>query len=164
MEKVLTRYIGTPNLWKLETYRSLGGYKTLEKALREYQPDDIVTIVRDAGLREAIRVLEILGVTGDGEDGNGSRRRVFAQRAAELESIHAGHCQIGEHRLGTEVARFFERLMPVVRIDGAEAVVLQVLAVHHPRAQIVLDDQDQRIGGGCCAALGLHSYTPSLRL
>src|ERR671936_136315 len=51
MEKVLTRYIGTPNLWKLETYRSLGGYKTLEKALREYQPDDIVTIVRDAGLR-----------------------------------------------------------------------------------------------------------------
>src|ERR671927_622471 len=51
MEKVLTRYIGTPNLWKLDTYRSLGGYKTLEKALREYQPDDIVTIVRDSGLR-----------------------------------------------------------------------------------------------------------------
>ena len=51
MEKVLTRYIGTPNLWKLETYRSLGGYKTLETALREYQPDDIVTIVRDSGLR-----------------------------------------------------------------------------------------------------------------
>src|SRR5262250_2000663 len=51
MEKVLTRYIGTPNLWKLETYRSLGGYQTLEKALREYQPDDIVTMVRDAGLR-----------------------------------------------------------------------------------------------------------------
>src|SRR5215467_2137336 len=51
MEKILTRYIGTPNLWKLETYRSLGGYKTLEKALREYQPDDIVTIVRDSGLR-----------------------------------------------------------------------------------------------------------------
>ena len=51
MEKVLTRYIGTPNLWKLETYCSLGGYKTLAKALREYQPDDIVTIVRDSGLR-----------------------------------------------------------------------------------------------------------------
>src|SRR5437867_13274099 len=51
MEKVLTRYIGTPDLWKLETYRSLGGYKTLEKALREYQPDDIVTIVKKSGLR-----------------------------------------------------------------------------------------------------------------
>ena len=51
MEKVLTRYVGTPNLWKLETYRSLGGYQTLEKALREYQPDDIVTMVRDSGLR-----------------------------------------------------------------------------------------------------------------
>src|SRR6266699_2385081 len=51
MEKVLMRYIGTPNLWRLETYRSLGGYQTLEKALREYQPDDIVTMVRDSGLR-----------------------------------------------------------------------------------------------------------------
>src|SRR5919197_3896958 len=51
MEKVLTRHIGTPNLWKLETYCSLGGYTTLEKALREYQPDEIVTIVRDSGLR-----------------------------------------------------------------------------------------------------------------
>jgi len=51
MEKVLTQNIGTPNLWKLKTYRSLGGYQTLEKALREYQPDDIVTIVRDSGLR-----------------------------------------------------------------------------------------------------------------
>src|SRR5215510_14440049 len=52
MEKALTRYIDTPNLWKLETYRSLGGYKTLEKVLREDQPDDIVTVVRDAGLRD----------------------------------------------------------------------------------------------------------------
>src|ERR687884_1211579 len=51
MEKVLTRHIGTPNLWKLETYRSLGGYTTLAKALREYRPEEIVTIVRDSGLR-----------------------------------------------------------------------------------------------------------------
>src|ERR671931_2017505 len=51
MEKVLTRHIGTPKLWKLETYRSLGGYQTLEKALRAYKPEEIVTIVRDAGLR-----------------------------------------------------------------------------------------------------------------
>ena len=51
MEKVLTRHIGTPKLWKLETYRSLGGYQTLEKALREYKPEEIVTIVRDSGLR-----------------------------------------------------------------------------------------------------------------
>ena len=42
MEKVLTQHIGTPKLWKLETYRSLGGYQTLEKALREYKPEEIV--------------------------------------------------------------------------------------------------------------------------
>src|SRR6059036_4275595 len=51
MEKVLTQHIGTPNLWQLDTYRSLGGYQTLAKALREYQPDEIVTMVRDSGLR-----------------------------------------------------------------------------------------------------------------
>src|SRR5262245_19737930 len=51
MEKILTQHIGTPDLWKLKTYRSLGGYTTLERVLREHQPDEIVTIVRDSGLR-----------------------------------------------------------------------------------------------------------------
>jgi hypothetical protein len=32
-----------------------------------------------------------------------------------------------------------------VRVDGAKAVVLQIFAVQHPRAEIVLDDQHQRI-------------------
>ncbi len=51
MEKVLTRHIGTPDLWKLETYRAHGGYRMLEKALKDYQRDDLVTLIRDAGLR-----------------------------------------------------------------------------------------------------------------
>ena len=51
MEPIITRHIGTPELWRLDTYRAHGGYETLARALREHQPDDLVTMVRDAGLR-----------------------------------------------------------------------------------------------------------------
>ncbi|MDE0206766.1 MAG: NADH-quinone oxidoreductase subunit NuoF [Candidatus Tectomicrobia bacterium] len=51
MEPIITRHIGTPDLWRLDTYRANGGYETLARALRERQPDDLVTMVRDAGLR-----------------------------------------------------------------------------------------------------------------
>ncbi len=51
MEKVLTTHHGTPDLWNLQTYREHGGYEALEKALKELEPDDIVQMVRDAGLR-----------------------------------------------------------------------------------------------------------------
>jgi NADH-quinone oxidoreductase subunit F len=51
MEKILTQHHGTAELWKLENYRAHGGYKILERALKEYQPADLVTTVRDAGLR-----------------------------------------------------------------------------------------------------------------
>jgi NADH-quinone oxidoreductase subunit F len=51
MEKILTQHHGTAELWKLENYQAHGGYKVMERALKEYQPADLVTIVRDAGLR-----------------------------------------------------------------------------------------------------------------
>jgi NADH-quinone oxidoreductase subunit F len=51
MEAILTRHIDIPERWKLETYRSLGGYRTLAHALKQYKPEDLVTVVRDSGLR-----------------------------------------------------------------------------------------------------------------
>ncbi len=51
MEKILTCHVGTPDLWTYETYRSLGGYQIVQKALTEYQPDELITLIRDAGLR-----------------------------------------------------------------------------------------------------------------
>jgi NADH-quinone oxidoreductase subunit F len=51
MEKILTRHAGTEDLRKLDTYRAHGGYRTLEKVLKEYEPDELVTIVRNSGLR-----------------------------------------------------------------------------------------------------------------
>ncbi|MGQ4807189.1 NADH-quinone oxidoreductase subunit 1 [Candidatus Entotheonellaceae bacterium PAL068K] len=51
MEKILTQQHNTSELWKLDTYRAHGGYGNLEKALRGCQPDELVALIRDAGLR-----------------------------------------------------------------------------------------------------------------
>ena len=51
MERFLTQYHHTPDLWQLATYRSVGGYQAMEQALRDLQPDDIIGMVREAGLR-----------------------------------------------------------------------------------------------------------------
>jgi NADH-quinone oxidoreductase subunit F len=51
MEKILTQHIGTADLWTLETYRAHGGYRVLEHVLKARQPDELITMIRDAGLR-----------------------------------------------------------------------------------------------------------------
>lgn len=50
-ELVVTKDINVPGIDSLEVYRQHDGYKALEKALREYQPDDLVEIVKQSGLR-----------------------------------------------------------------------------------------------------------------
>ena len=86
--------------------------------------------VRDACLKEAIGLIEIFGMTGDGENRNRSGRHRFLQRAAELEAVHAGHGKIGQHRVRAKIARLLERLVAVVGVDGAKAVVLQACVQH----------------------------------
>ena len=49
--------------------------------------------------------------------------------------------------------------MSVVRVDGTEAVVLKIFPVHDPRAEIVFDDQHERIKRGRPRDLGLHPDT-----
>jgi NADH-quinone oxidoreductase subunit F len=49
--KVLTRNIDVPNLQQIDVYESLGGYRNLLKALKEYPPETIVDIVKKSGLR-----------------------------------------------------------------------------------------------------------------
>jgi NADH-quinone oxidoreductase subunit F len=50
-ELIVTKDIDAPGLDTLEGYRQHGGYQTLEKALKEYQPDDILEMVKKSGLR-----------------------------------------------------------------------------------------------------------------
>ncbi len=49
--KILTHNVGIPNAHEIETYLERGGYRTLEAALRERTPDEIVQIVLHSGLR-----------------------------------------------------------------------------------------------------------------
>jgi len=57
-EKIVTRNIDVPGLDTLDGYRrshdesgSHNGYQALEKAIKEYQPDDVVDMVKKSGLR-----------------------------------------------------------------------------------------------------------------
>ncbi len=50
-ELIVTKNIDIPGLDTLKVYQQYDGYKGLEKALREYQPDDLVETVKKSGLR-----------------------------------------------------------------------------------------------------------------
>src|SRR5437763_16021052 len=50
-ELIITKDIDAPGLDTIEGYRQHGGYEALEKALKEYQPDDLVEMVEKSGLR-----------------------------------------------------------------------------------------------------------------
>jgi NADH-quinone oxidoreductase subunit F len=49
--KILTTNMHVANLPDIEVYQSLGGYKGLAKALREYEPAEIIDAVKKSGLR-----------------------------------------------------------------------------------------------------------------
>jgi len=50
-EKVLTRHFGVEGLFRIEVYRGLGGYKAVEKALKEMSPSAVLEEVKKASLR-----------------------------------------------------------------------------------------------------------------
>jgi NADH-quinone oxidoreductase subunit F len=49
--KVLLRNVGTSDSHEIDSYISRGGYRSLEKALTEHQPSEVVEIVLNSGLR-----------------------------------------------------------------------------------------------------------------
>ncbi len=50
-ELIVTKDIDAPGLDTLDGYRKYEGYQALEKALKEYQPDELVELVKKSGLR-----------------------------------------------------------------------------------------------------------------
>ncbi len=50
-EKVLLRNVGVPDSHEIKTYIERGGYQALATALREYQPQELVELVKASGLR-----------------------------------------------------------------------------------------------------------------
>jgi NADH-quinone oxidoreductase subunit F len=49
--RILTRSIHLPESWTLEVYRAHGGYEAAARAIREYQPEEVIDIVKKSGLR-----------------------------------------------------------------------------------------------------------------
>ncbi len=50
-ELVITKNLHIPGIDTLDIYRQHGGYESLAKALNQYQPDDIVEMIKQSGLR-----------------------------------------------------------------------------------------------------------------
>src|SRR5438093_1198458 len=50
-EPILLRRVGKPDCQSLASYRADGGYRALEKAIKEMDPAKVVQIVKDSGLR-----------------------------------------------------------------------------------------------------------------
>ncbi|HTK05607.1 MAG TPA: NADH-quinone oxidoreductase subunit NuoF [Ktedonobacteraceae bacterium] len=50
-ELIVTKDFDVPGIDSLDVYRQHGGYEALAKALREYQPDDLVELIKKSGLR-----------------------------------------------------------------------------------------------------------------
>ena len=48
-EPVLLQRLNKPECKTLEGYRADGGYRTLTRALKEMSPDQVTTVVKDAG-------------------------------------------------------------------------------------------------------------------
>jgi NADH-quinone oxidoreductase subunit F len=51
MEKILLRNVDTPDSHTLAVYRSRGGYRALEKVLREMSPERLIDEIKASGLR-----------------------------------------------------------------------------------------------------------------
>jgi NADH-quinone oxidoreductase subunit F len=49
--RLLFRHIDEPGLASIEAYRRLGGYRSLERALKEIEPDELLTMLEGSGLR-----------------------------------------------------------------------------------------------------------------
>lgn len=50
-ELIVTKDIDVPGINSLDVYYQHGGYQALAKAVREYQPDDLVELIKKSGLR-----------------------------------------------------------------------------------------------------------------
>jgi NADH-quinone oxidoreductase subunit F len=49
--RLLFRHIDETGLASIDTYRRLGGYRSLERALKELEPEELLTMLEESGLR-----------------------------------------------------------------------------------------------------------------
>jgi NADH-quinone oxidoreductase subunit F len=132
---LLSKYFGDAEAITLEGWRKRGGYTALRKAL-SMAPGDIVTIVKDSGLRGRGGAGFPTGVKwsfmkpGDGKphylccNADESEPGTFKDREIMRWTPHAlvEGCAIGAHAIGAETAYIYIRgefTEPLVRVENA---------------------------------------------
>src|SRR5262249_34924489 len=95
----------------------------------------------------ARRILAVV-VAGDRQHRHGARALVRAKLTAQLDPVDAGHGNIGEDEIRTQLFRLLERLESVVSLLGAEALVRQRDGVVVPRFGVVFDHEDEWMAEG----------------
>jgi len=132
---VLSQYFGVPEARTLDGWRQRGGYRALERALGT-APADIVTVVKDSGLRGRGGAGFPTGVKwsfmkpGDGKphylccNADESEPGTFKDREIMRWTPHAlvEGCAIGAYAIGAETAYIYIRgefTEPIVRMEAA---------------------------------------------
>lgn len=116
--KITTAFQGVPNSRTLETYKSKGGYESLKKALA-MKPEDIVSLVKDSGLR--------------GRGGAGfptGLKWTFIPKEAPLRYLV---CNNDEGEPGTFKDRYILELSPHMLIEG---MIIAAFAIKAKKAYI----------------------------
>ncbi len=104
-KKILLEHIDKPGIKSYEVYRQQGGYNSVEKALREMKPADIVEEVKKSGLR---------GRGGAGFP-TGMKWSFIDKKSGNLRYLV---CNADESEPGTFKDRFLMEFIPHLLIEG----------------------------------------------
>ncbi|UCD34340.1 MAG: NADH-quinone oxidoreductase subunit NuoF [Nitrospiraceae bacterium] len=116
MNEILLRNRGTANLHTISVYREQGGYRALEKAL-SLQPDDVISIVQESGLR---------GRGGAGFPAGAKWRLLTRYRVKTVYLI----CNADEGEPGTFKDRYIMEFDPHCLIEGM-TIAAYATGAHH---------------------------------
>jgi NADH-quinone oxidoreductase subunit F len=104
--RMLFRHIDEPGLASIETYRRLGGYRALERAYRELDPQDLLMGLEDSGLRGRGGAGFSMGKKA-GFLPRGDMEKYLCCNADESELVEG--CLIAAHAAGARYAFIFIR-------------------------------------------------------
>ncbi|OGQ60380.1 MAG: NADH oxidoreductase (quinone) subunit F [Deltaproteobacteria bacterium RIFCSPLOWO2_12_FULL_38_8] len=117
--KIVFQNLHIPNIKKLAVYREHGGYTAAQKVLKETKPEDIITLVKNSGLR------------GRGGAGFGTGMKwSFVPKDAHLKYLL---CNADEGEPGTFKDRILMEQIPHSTLEG---MIIACYAIQCPRAYI----------------------------
>src|SRR5689334_18729591 len=134
--RMLFRNIDQPGLASIETYRRLGGYRSLKRALKDLEPDELLTTLEESGLR------------GRGGAGFSMGKKGSFLPRGEMDKYLC--CNADESEPGTFKDRELMFKNPHLLVEG---VAIAALAVDATRAFIFIRGEYAEVADGLDAAV-----------